>query len=38
VPAIEHFITKKLKKNEIDEFFAQELKRAGYGGVGAMDE
>jgi small subunit ribosomal protein S3 len=33
VPAIEHFITKKLKKNQVDEFFAQELKRAGYGGV-----
>ncbi len=32
-PAIEHFITKKLKKNEVDEFFAKELKRAGYGGV-----
>jgi len=33
LPAIEHFITKKIKKTEVDEFFANELKRAGYGGV-----
>jgi len=33
LPAIEHFITKKLKKNQVDEFFAKELKRAGYGGL-----
>ncbi|MHA1131694.1 MAG: 30S ribosomal protein S3 [Candidatus Helarchaeota archaeon] len=33
MPAIEHFITKKLKKNQVDEFFAKELKRAGYGGL-----
>lgn len=31
MPAIEHFITKKIKKTEVDEFFAQELKKAGYG-------
>lgn len=30
LPAIEHFITKKIKKNQVDEYFAQELKRAGY--------
>jgi small subunit ribosomal protein S3 len=33
LPAIEHFITKKIKKTEVDEYFAKELKRAGYGGV-----
>ena len=25
-----------MKKNEVDEFFAQELKRAGYGGVDSL--
>ncbi|MHA1301445.1 MAG: 30S ribosomal protein S3 [Candidatus Helarchaeota archaeon] len=33
MPALEHFITRRLKKTQIDEFFASELQRAGYSGV-----
>ena len=33
MPALEHFITRRLKKTQIDEFFAEELQRAGYSGV-----
>ncbi|NVM02888.1 MAG: 30S ribosomal protein S3 [Candidatus Helarchaeota archaeon] len=33
MPALEHFITRRLKKTQIDEFFAVELQRAGYSGV-----
>ena len=33
MPALEHFITRRLKKTQIDEFFANELQRAGYSGV-----
>jgi len=33
LPALEHFITRRLKKTQIDEFFASELQRAGYSGV-----
>lgn len=33
MPALDHFITRRLKKTQIDEFFSDELQRAGYSGV-----
>ena len=33
MPALEHFINKRIEKTEIDEYLAQELKRAWYGKV-----
>ncbi|MFX1363136.1 MAG: KH domain-containing protein, partial [Promethearchaeota archaeon] len=33
MPAKDHFISWGIRKAELDEFLAKELRRAGYGGV-----